>query len=143
MRISRVSIFRVELPYLHGTYQWSRGAVSVADSTIVRVDTDDGLGGWGESCPIPGYLPTHAESVRAGLGVRVPHLLGMDPRRIGFINDILDRQLIGHPHVNYNTVHTAACAPVARDGVLHVADAPGLGIEPDLKVLGKALAVHE
>lgn len=99
MRISRVSVFRVELSYVHGTYQWSGGAVTVADSTIVRLDTDEGLSGWGESCPIPSYLPAHAEGVRAGLELLAPHLLGVDPRRIGFINDLFDGHLIAHTHV--------------------------------------------
>lgn len=99
MTISRVSIYRVELPYVHGTYQWSGGTVTVADSTVVRIDTDDGLSGWGESCPIPCYLPAHAEGVRAGIGMLAPHLLGMDPSRVGLINDSLDHQLIGHRYV--------------------------------------------
>lgn len=38
------------------------------DSTIVGVETDTGLIGYGEVCPLgPFYLPAYAAGVRAGL----------------------------------------------------------------------------
>ena len=47
------------------------------DSTIVGVETDAGLVGYGEVCPLgPFYLPAYAEGVRAGLRELAPHLLG-------------------------------------------------------------------
>ncbi len=40
-------------------------SVTTFDSTIVRVDTDTGLSGFGEVCPLgPFYLPAYAEGVR-------------------------------------------------------------------------------
>ena len=82
MKITRILAYRVELPLHEGSYKWSGGkSVSVFDSTIVRVETDAGLVGHGEVCPLgPFYLPAYAEGVRAGLRELGPHLLGWDPR---------------------------------------------------------------
>jgi L-alanine-DL-glutamate epimerase-like enolase superfamily enzyme len=44
---------------------------------------------------------------------------------------------------NYNEVHIASGAPVPASGELIVSDAPGLGIEPDLDVLGEPVGVIE
>ena len=49
MRISGIDVFRVELPLREGAYNWSGGkSVSVFDSTVVRIDTDSGISGFGE-----------------------------------------------------------------------------------------------
>ena len=101
MRISRISAYRVELPLLETTYKWSGGkSVTVFDSTIVRVETDAGLVGHGEVCPLgPFYLPAYAEGVRAGVRELGPHLLGEDPRQLGKLNRTMDAALKGHPYV--------------------------------------------
>lgn len=47
------------------------------DSTIVRIDTDWGISGYGESCPLgPAYLPSFALGCRAGIRELAPHLIG-------------------------------------------------------------------
>ncbi len=101
MRITRIAAYRVELPLHEGTYKWSGGnAVTVFDSTVVRVDTDAGLTGWGEVCPLgPAYLPAYANGVRAGIAELGPHLLGEDPRELGKLNRRMDAALKGHPYV--------------------------------------------
>lgn len=101
MRISRIFAHRVELPLVEGSYKWSGGkSVSVFDSTIVGVETDEGLIGYGEVCPLgPFYLPAYAEGVRAGLRELGPHLLGCDPRELGKLNQCMDAALKGHPYV--------------------------------------------
>ena len=70
MKITGISAYRVELPLHEGNYAWSGGkSVQVFDSTIVRVETDSGLFGVGEVCPLgPFYLPAYAQGVRAGIG---------------------------------------------------------------------------
>ncbi|GEM_PF-2028082 len=53
MRIRRIAAYQVDLPLHEGSYRWSGGkAVTVFDSTIVRVETDAGLVGHGEVCPL-------------------------------------------------------------------------------------------
>ena len=101
MKITRISAYRVELPLHEGSYKWSGGkSVSVFDSTVVRVDTDHGITGWGEACPLgPFYLPSYAAGVRAGIGELAPHLLGLDPTALGVLDRRMHAALKGHPYV--------------------------------------------
>lgn len=101
MKISRIFAHQVDLPLVEGSYKWSGGkSVSVFDSTIVGVETDDGLVGYGEVCPLgPFYLPAYAEGVRAGIKEIAPHLIGCDPRELVKLNDRMDAALKGHPYV--------------------------------------------
>lgn len=101
MKIRRISAYRVELPLHEGSYKWSGGkSVSVFDSTIVAIETDEGLTGHGEVCPLgPFYLPAYANGARAGIAELGPHLLGEDPRQIDKLNRRMDAALQGHPYV--------------------------------------------
>lgn len=101
MKIDRISAYRVELPLKEGSYKWSGGkSVDVFDSTIVRVDTDVGLTGWGEVCPLgPFYLPAYAAGVRAGIAELGPHLIGENPLELGKLNQRMDAALKGHAYV--------------------------------------------
>ena len=101
VKITRILAYRVELPLHETTYKWSGGkSVTVFDSTIVRVETDAGLVGHGEVCPLgPFYLPAYADGVRAGLRELGPHVLGEDPRQLGKLNRLMDAMLKGHPYV--------------------------------------------
>lgn len=101
MKIARIFAHRVDLPLVEGSYKWSGGkSVSVFDSTIVGVETECGLVGYGEVCPLgPFYLPAYAEGVRAGLKELGPHLLGYDPRELSKLNHRMDAALKGHPYV--------------------------------------------
>ena len=101
MKISRILAYRVELPLHETTYKWSGGkSVTVFDSTIVRVETDTGLVGHGEACPLGAfYLPAYADGVRAGLRELGPHLLGEDPRQLAKLNRTMDAAMKGHPYV--------------------------------------------
>jgi cis-L-3-hydroxyproline dehydratase len=101
MKIARILAYRVELPLHEKSYKWSGGkSVEVFDSTIVRVETDSGLAGHGEVCPLgPFYLPAYAEGVRAGLRELAPHLIGEDPRQVVRLNRKMDAVLKGHAYV--------------------------------------------
>ncbi len=101
MKISRIRAYRVELPLAEGSYKWSGGkAITVFDSTVIAVETDTGLVGHGEVCPLgPFYLPAYAAGVRAGLRELGPHLLGEDPTQLGKLNRRMDAALQGHAYV--------------------------------------------
>lgn len=101
MKITRIFAHSVKLPLYEGSYKWSGGkSVSVFDSTIVGVETDAGITGYGEVCPLgPFYLPAYAEGVRSGLRELGPHLLGNDPRELAKMNHRMDTALKGHPYV--------------------------------------------
>jgi L-alanine-DL-glutamate epimerase-like enolase superfamily enzyme len=101
MKITGIRVYQVDLPLHEGSYKWSGGnAVSVFDSTVVRVDTDEGITGWGEICPLgPAYLPAYARGARAGIAELAPQLLGADPRALGELNELMDSAMRGHPYV--------------------------------------------
>lgn len=101
MKITGFRVYRVALPLREGRYAWSEGkSVEVFDSTVVRIDTDAGLYGVGEVCPLgPVYLPAYAEGARTGIRELAPQLLGADPREPMALNHTMDRLLKGHPYV--------------------------------------------
>jgi L-alanine-DL-glutamate epimerase-like enolase superfamily enzyme len=72
----------------------------VFDSTVVAVETDAGITGYGEVCPLgPAYLPAYAAGVRAGLLELAPRLIGEDPTQLARLNRTMDAALKGHPYV--------------------------------------------
>lgn len=101
MHITKISAYRVDLPLVEGSYKWSGDkSVSVFDSTVVRVDTDEGIIGHGEVCPLgPAYLPAYAAGCRAGIAELAPHLIGENPLELGRLNRRMDAALKGHPYV--------------------------------------------
>ena len=100
MKITRIAIHQVDLPLKEGAYSWSTQSFAAFDSTVVMVETDSGLTGVGEICPLgPSYLPAYAEGARTGLAHLARGLIGEDPLQIGRINHRMDELLKGHPYV--------------------------------------------
>ncbi len=100
MKIVAIKVWQVDLPLKEGRYSWSNGNyVDVFDSTVVGIETNEGLTGFSECCPLgSAYLPSFARGVRAGLAELAPHLIGLDPLNIGKINHVMDASLRGHPY---------------------------------------------
>ena len=101
MKISQIDVYQVDLPYAGGgVYLLSGGREYRSfDATIVRITTDNGLEGFGESTPFgPTWIASHARGVRAGIDEIAPSLLRLDPRRVDRINDAMDMALVGHDH---------------------------------------------
>ncbi len=101
MKITAVKAYKVDLPLKEGRYSWSNGNfVEVFDSTVVAVETDAGITGYSECCPLgSAYLPAYALGVRAGLHEIGPKLIGLDPTNLGEINRRMDAVLRGHLYV--------------------------------------------
>ena len=101
MRIIGINVYRVDLPLHEGSYKWSGGrSVEVFDSTVVELETDAGINGFGEVCPLgPAYLPAYAAGARTGIAELAPHLIGVDPTSVGRVNQLMDQSLRGHPYV--------------------------------------------
>ena len=100
MKIRRIAAYQVDLPLHEGSYRWSGGkSIEVFDSTIVRVETDEGLVGLGEVCPLgASYLPAYAAGARTGIAELAPALIGEDPTQLGRLNRHMDAVLDGHPY---------------------------------------------
>jgi L-alanine-DL-glutamate epimerase-like enolase superfamily enzyme len=101
MRIIQIDAYRVELPLHEGSYKWSGGnAVTVFDSTVVAISTDEGITGYGEICPLgPAYLPAYANGARTGIAELAPQLIGMDPTQVGVMHRAMNSKMRGHPYV--------------------------------------------
>jgi L-alanine-DL-glutamate epimerase-like enolase superfamily enzyme len=101
MKISKISVWQVDLPLHEGDYKWSGGkSVETFDTTVVGVETDEGVTGYGEACPLgPVYLPSYAGGVRAGIRELGPSLLGENPLHLEKLNQHMDRAMKGHPYV--------------------------------------------
>lgn len=100
MKIVRISVYQVDLPLVEGRYSWAAGKyVDSFDSTIIKIETDSDLIGWGENCPLgPFYLPAFGKGCRAAIEEIAPHLIGLDPTNFGVINKVMDEALLGHPY---------------------------------------------
>lgn len=78
MKITSITLWKVALTS-HVTYSMASGKTcDTVDTVVVRLDTDQGLSGWGEVCPIPHYLPAYANGVAPAVEEIAPVLLGRD-----------------------------------------------------------------
>uniref|UniRef100_A0A8H7TQB7 Mandelate racemase/muconate lactonizing enzyme N-terminal domain-containing protein n=1 Tax=Bionectria ochroleuca TaxID=29856 RepID=A0A8H7TQB7_BIOOC len=109
LKIARIDVFQVDLPYRGGVYRLSGGREYKSfDATIVRITTQNGIEGWGESTPFgSNWIASHALGVRAGIAEIAPKLIGLDPRRVDRVYDAMDAALIGHSHAK--TALDVAC----------------------------------
>ncbi len=100
MKITSIAVYQVDLPLHEGSYKWSGGkSVKVFDSTVVRIETDAGIVGHGEVCPLgPAYLAAYAAGARAGIAELAPVLIGHDPTQLDCITRTMDAALKGHPY---------------------------------------------
>ena len=79
MKITRLSLWYIPLTS-HATYHMAAGKTcATVETAVIAVETDTGLTGWGEVCPIPHYLPAYARGVGPALAELVPVVIGADP----------------------------------------------------------------
>ena len=99
MKITKIKIFKIDLPMKEGSYSWAKQSFSSFDSTVVVIETDIGITGVGETCPLgPSYLSAYAEGARTGIAKLAHNLIGLDPTEIYSINFKMDEFLNGHPY---------------------------------------------
>ena len=96
MKITRITLWQVPLTS-HATYYMAGGKTCDTVTTVIlRIDTDAGISGWGEVCPIPHYLPAYADGVAPALQEMAPVLIGADPVGPEALIDTLNRYLMDH-----------------------------------------------
>ncbi len=100
MRIRRVQVYAVRYTLAGGAFTMSGGRVaSEQDATVVRVECDDGLVGWGEQCVFsPSFLPAHGGGARATLELLASAVLGADPRQVEVVHARMDAAVKGHAY---------------------------------------------
>ncbi|MEK9924204.1 MAG: mandelate racemase, partial [Alphaproteobacteria bacterium] len=98
MKITSITVFKVDLPLEH-PYWLSGGRLKfeVLDATIVKIETDAGIVGWGEGTPWGHtYVPAHGPGIRAGIETMAAFVLGLDPRKLLEVERAMDLALPGH-----------------------------------------------
>jgi L-alanine-DL-glutamate epimerase-like enolase superfamily enzyme len=100
MYIKSISLYKVTIP-LQANYSMSgERHIDAFDTTVIRIDTDEGVSGWGEITPLGAtYLPAFPEGARAGLAFLARELIGEDPTQLDGIHLMMDQKLRGHPYV--------------------------------------------
>lgn len=97
MKITEIHIFSHALPVRNGPYRMANAEVWSLDTTLVKIVCDNGLIGWGETCPVgPTYQPHHAKGARAALAEMAPGLIGADPLQPVLLRRRMDSLLNGH-----------------------------------------------
>jgi len=104
----------------------SGGRVSTdQDSTVVRVETNDGLVGWGEQCVFtPSFLPGYGPATRAALGIVAPAVIGADPRQVDVVYARMDAAVKGYAYAK-SAVDMACWDLLGKSTGLRVSDLLG------------------
>lgn len=157
MRITGCEIFRVAVPSRREHLWASKMTAPIGHHVIVRLDTDQGVAGWGESPPgvtwggpFGRYYGETPETVSHLIR---DHLLGavegLDPRQPGVLHAAMDGAVKGHPYAKatldiaaHDAAGRALGVPVStllggavRDGI---EVAHSLGIMEDDRALDEA-----
>ncbi|WP_108386084.1 mandelate racemase/muconate lactonizing enzyme family protein [Yoonia sediminilitoris] len=94
--ITRLRLWHLPLTS-HTAYHMADGKTcDTVETVVIAIDTDAGLTGWGEVCPIPHYLPAYARGVAPALQELAPVILGGDPVGVGALMAKADAFLHGH-----------------------------------------------
>ncbi len=149
MKISRISLYQTELPYVGGTYVWGAGnVIDVAHANVVVIDTDAGLQGCGEFTPYgENYMIAHSQGVEGVLRLLAPKLLGEDPRQVAKIERLMDQVVQVHGYAKspidaacWDVLGQVASQPVwmllggkLTDGALMYRVAPQKSVEESMR----------
>jgi len=98
MKVSKITFYSVSLDTgTNLTRYVADGSRSPLETMIVRMETDDGLIGWGESCSAPSYyLPELAAATFGGAIHVAPLILNRDPHQIRRLYYGVSQALRGH-----------------------------------------------
>jgi muconate cycloisomerase len=94
MRIVQIEPMIVEVP-LREPVTGVHGITSVQSSVLVRVVTDDGVDGWGDVDPTPGYTLESVDDIHAGVERLARALIGSDPLNTHRALTLMDETVAG------------------------------------------------
>ena len=126
IKITSLSVFAQWQPFVDGPYTCSGNrSADGFDSTIVKIETDAGLVGWGEMAPLGAfYDPSFVGGARAGAALLAPLLIGLDPRQPVPLGRLMDLHLNGHPYAK-SAIDMALWDLAAQSAGLPLAEALG------------------
>ncbi len=97
-QITKIEITPIEIP-LHEPFVISKGALSVAKNTVIRITIGEGLSGTGECCS---YRSIHAETQEGSIAAAqkiAALLLGKDAREIRKCVRLMDQHFVGNASI--------------------------------------------
>ena len=127
MKITDCEIFEIALPNRRHHTWASKMVAPIGNHLVLRIDTDEGISGWGEAPAGMTWGGAHGrysgESPRTVRVLLEHHLLeavkGLDPRAMASLHDAMDRAAKGNPYAKaaidmacYDIAGKAAGVPV-------------------------------
>ena len=98
MKIRNIDIFYFDIP-LRQPFKIAIGTMHGANDVLVRVETDEGLAGWGEACPFPPITgETQETNVAVARNLR-DLLVGRDPLAVGVFLREAGRLIDANPSI--------------------------------------------
>jgi L-alanine-DL-glutamate epimerase-like enolase superfamily enzyme len=99
--IRKITVYALQVPLAESVYKMSGGrSITGFDVTLVRIEGQSGLYGWGEITPLgQNYLPAFSEGARAGIAKVAPDLIGEDALQLDRVYATMNAALQGHPYV--------------------------------------------
>ncbi len=98
MKIAQIHIYQHQLPVKNGPYTMANAQVWSLDTTLVKLVADNGLFGWGETCPVgPTYAEAHSAGALAALVEMAPNLIGKNVIPLS-LHRSMDSLLKGHSY---------------------------------------------
>ncbi|HWU64162.1 MAG TPA: enolase C-terminal domain-like protein [Ensifer sp.] len=134
MKISRIEAFPFRLTPRRD-FKWAGLRIDLGGFVAIRIETDEGLVGWGEATPLPDWGgaagrrsgETQATVVAIIRDVIAPVLIGTDPTSVTAARSAMDKAVIGNSY-----------AKCAVDIALHDIWGKSVGL-PIYKLLGGAV----
>ena len=123
MKITKVTAEKIRLE-LKKPFKIALGCIESCEAVIVKVETDEGLVGFGEGNPTAFVTGDTAETLIPMVNMLGKAIIGLNPIELGKIHGIMDRLLVGN-----------TCAKAAIDIALHDIMGKRMGM-PLYKVLG-------
>ncbi len=124
MKIAELHIYQHDLPVKNGPYTMSYGQIMSLDTTLVKLVTDTGVVGWGETCPLGSvYSEAHAGGARSALAAMSPGLIGTDVLPL-IAHRQMDHLLTGHNYAKA-AIDIAVFDALGKSLGLRVADLLG------------------
>lgn len=124
MKIAEIHIYRHDLPVNNGPYKMALAHVWSLSTTLVKLVADNGLIGWGETCPLgPTYAESHAAGAVAALSQMAPGLIGAEVLPVP-LHRRMDGLLNGHNYAKA-AIDIAAHDLLGKHLVVSVADLLG------------------
>lgn len=95
MKIGKVEPIAVSIPMLK-PIKMASVELRTADNVLVRIETDDGVVGWGEASSAPSMTGETVESMMAAVRYLAPYVIGSGLEDIGEVSKRMDRAMYGN-----------------------------------------------